>query len=403
MTNRPVAMPKILIVDDVPANIQVLAKQLVDKYELLAATSGDEALRVVSNQCPDLILLDAGMPGMDGYEVLVHLKTNPETSRIPVIFVTGNDTAERESAALEAGAADFVSKPINPDVLRIRIVSQLALASARRSMQESNRQLEQMVAERTAELQEAKEAAEAANSAKTRFLGNMSHEMRTPLHQMLGLAKLMQRNPADLAKVAKWLDSMLGAGERLNALIDGVLRLTEFESGTVAVNWQPLAVQALVDAVWRMANPSAQAKGLALTREIDDIPAGLLGDPDLLNTALLCYVNNAVTYTAQGEVRVQVQVIDDDAQGVVLRFAVRDTGSGLAPEAQSRLFRLFEQGDDSSTRQFGGTGMGLFLVKKIAGGLGGDAGCESRLGEGSTFWFTVRCRRTADGGDGCAA
>lgn len=157
--------------------------------------------------------------------------------------------------------------------------------------------------------------------------------------------------------------------------------------------WHTFTIREATEAAQRQ----AKAKQLTLSAIVPALPTGLAGDAGQIQQALTNYLNNAISFTVSGHVTLRVTVEQDDAAAVQLRFAVEDTGPGIAPEDQARLFNIFEQVDNTSTRQHGGLGSGLFVTKKIAQLMGGDAGCESTLGVGSTFWFTARLRKMKGG------
>jgi len=239
-----------------------------------------------------------------------------------------------------------------------------------------------------AELAVAKEAAEAANVAKTAFLANISHEMRTPLHQIAGMALLIRRE-ALTTKQTDRMDKLEAASHQLTELIDTVLELTRLEANRVQRVELPVDCGALVKDV------VAEAQGKATVPINVEMPAGpvvVLGDEALLRAALTNYVNNAVRFTPSGQIAVRLQVGPGEGGRLLVRFEVEDSGIGIAEEDQGRLFNIFEQVDMSSTRKFGGAGLGLAMTRKIAEILGGEAGCQSKLGAGSTFWFTVQLK-----------
>lgn len=397
------AKPLILIVDDAPSNVQVLAHILSDRCKVSFALSGEQALDFVARTLPELILLDVQMPGMDGYEVLCRLKGDPATRDIPVIFVTAMSDSASESAALAAGARDFIHKPINPDVVRARVDVQLALRAKEVALRQYNDNLEALVAARTQELRKAQLAAEAASIAKTHFLGNMSHELRTPLHQLSAMIHLLQRTELS-DKQRNLADKMMPIHKRLIDLVDGILKLTELESRTIVLREEPFDAGAVVEEVVEENQARAMAKRLQLVADPDAL-RGLVvvGDAGNLRVALQCYVSNALTFTEKGSVCVVATREGEDLgrsggpAELTLRFEVRDTGIGVPVEAVPRLFSIFEQGDNSPTRRFGGTGIGLVTVRKLAEAMGGSAGCRSEEGHGSTFWFTIRVRRAPDG------
>lgn len=252
--------------------------------------------------------------------------------------------------------------------------------------------LEQRVIERTADLQLAKEAAEAANIAKSAFLANMSHEMRTPLNHVSGLAAMIQREPLTTRQRER-LEKLESASGSLTTMIDTILNLTRIEAGHFDLVEASVDPGEIVRAVVATLQPRADAKHLRLQVAVDELDATLLGDNQLIRQALSNYVDNAIRFTDSGTVRVSCILMAREPASAVIRFEVVDTGNGIAPDVLSRLFNIFEQADNSSTRQYGGLGVGLAMTRKIARAMGGEAGCESHPGAGSTFWFTVRLQR----------
>lgn len=259
---------------------------------------------------------------------------------------------------------------------------------------EAHRQhLERMVEERTAELSVAKEAAEAASIAKSAFLANMSHEIRTPLHAITGMANLIRRAGVT-AEQAEQLDRIDVASEHLLGIINAILDLSKIEADKLALHVAEVNVNGVIDGVCSMIGGAAEAKGLSLAFEREPLPARLLGDATRLRQALLNYASNAVKFTERGSITIRARVAEQQADSVLIRFEVGDTGIGIAPEVLPQLFAAFEQADNSTTRRFGGTGLGLAITKRLARMMGGDAGATSTPGVGSTFWFTARLGKT---------
>ena len=239
------------------------------------------------------------------------------------------------------------------------------------------------------ELERAKASAESAALAKSTFLTSMSHEIRTPMNAILGLGGLLRRRATE-PDVCDKLDKMLGAAEHLLSIINAILDLSQIDSGKLALAQEPVRIKEMVADLLVMMEGRAEEKQLKLLSELPDLPGNLVGDCTRLGQALLNYVTNALKFTSAGSVTLQVVLLDENDESVLLRFAVSDTGIGIAPEALSRLFNRFEQADASIARKYGGTGLGLAITRKIAQLMGGDAGAESTLGVGSTFWLTAR-------------
>ncbi|MBL8452167.1 MAG: response regulator [Zoogloea sp.] len=254
--------------------------------------------------------------------------------------------------------------------------------------------LEELVRKRTAELETARNAAEAANIAKSTFLANMSHEIRTPLNAITGMAYLMQKSGATPAQSDR-LNKIAAASHHLLEIIDSILDLSKIEAGKLTLCAEPLHLPTLLDNVVSIMNDRAVSKGIQLRADAAaDLP-GVIGDGTRLRQALLNYVGNAIKFTPQGCVSVRAHLAADEGATVVVRFEVEDTGIGVPPDATGKIFHSFEQADSSTTRKFGGTGLGLAITQRLAELMGGEVGVNSTPGHGSTFWLTARLARCA--------
>ena len=253
--------------------------------------------------------------------------------------------------------------------------------------------LEELVARRTEELAVAKEAAEAANVAKSAFLANMSHEIRTPLNAITGMAHLIRRSGLEADQIDR-LDRLELAGEHLLEIINAILDLSKIEAGKFTLEEAPLKVASILGNVASIMRDRVLAKHLVLNVEPGPSLPPLLGDQTRLQQALLNYVTNAIKFTDAGSITLRASVDEEDADSVVLRFEVVDTGIGIAKEDLQRLFGAFEQADNSTTRKYGGTGLGLAITRKLAHMMGGDAGGADQPGQGSIFWLTARVKKS---------
>jgi len=375
--------PVVLIVDDEPLNLQVLADALQADYRIKVATKGPAALDLARlDPCPDLILLDVMMPEMDGYAVCAALKHEALTAAIPVIFITARTDPESETLALTGGAVDFIHKPINPPVVRSRVRLHYELAQHR------NR-LEDLVQSRTLELAQARDAAESANRAKDAFLDNISHEFRTPLNGITGMAYLLhkevqgERGRGFLARIDE-------SARRLLDLVNDVIDLSLLESGSIEIAMQAFDLGGMLQQFVQDSQGPVTAKGLTLVQEVDaGLPAVVTADPARLRQVLGQLLGNAVKFSERGAVTLRVQPVATQGGQRWVRFEVQDQGIGMTPGVQSGLFALFNQGDNSLARCYGGTGLGLALCRRLVAAMGGEMDLTSTPGQGTTIGFQV--------------
>lgn len=311
-----------------------------------------------------------------------------------------------ELAAQRPGAGPgwirILGVPVSENGCIVRLRGTVQDISERRRMQDEldthRAHLEEQVQTRTAELAVAKEAAESASRSKTLFLANMSHEMRTPMNAIVGLTHLLSRSVQGETErdLVRKIES---AATHLRHVIDEVLDLSRIEAQKLALESAPFRTDTLLDEVCAMVQPRADERGLVLRCERGPgLPAVLRGDATRLRQSLLNYLSNALKFTERGSVSLRVDVVERSDDGIVLRFEVSDTGIGIEPAKLARLFDPFEQGDASTTRNYGGSGLGLSITRRLARLMGGEAGASSQPGRGSVFWFSARLQIEADDG-----
>ena len=258
-------------------------------------------------------------------------------------------------------------------------------------------QLEEMVAQRTSELEESRRQAEAASQAKSIFLSTVSHEIRTPMNAIVGFAHLFDRSNLTETQQEQ-LRKIKLAATTLLSVINDVLDISKIEAGKLELEQMPFVVRSMLDTVCSIVGFAALEKELVLEVNVaPEIPDVLTGDPKRIGQILLNLMNNAVKFTQEGSITLTVGLAEEQVQNdgdgdnsIMLALSVEDTGMGLSEEQMGRLFKPFMQADNSVTRRFGGTGLGLAISKQLVELMGGKIGVHSQLGKGSVFHFTLR-------------
>lgn len=362
----------ILVVDDMPTNLQLLSGMLGDHgYHARLAPNGKLALLNAQAFPPDLILLDVKMPGMNGYEVCERLKADPRTRDVPVIFLSALDQTEDKVKAFTVGGVDYVTKPFQVAEVLARVETHLALHRLQSQLRAANAELE------------------ASNADLDAFAHTVAHDLKSPLTAVIGYGELLQSMSDQLSpqEAAHSLERLVDISYKMRDIIEALLLLAGVrQAGQVARD--PVNMGVVVDDVLARLAPDVEAAGAEIVKP-ESWPVVRSYAP-WIKEIWANYVSNALKYGGDAERGVTPHVVlgvDDAEDQAGYRFFVRDNGLGLTPEEQAQVFGPFTRFHQDQAQ---GHGLGLSIVQRIAEKLGGRVGVESAgKGQGCTFWFVL--------------
>ncbi|WP_287525647.1 ATP-binding protein [Okeania sp. SIO2C2] len=381
---------KILVVDDEPDFESLIVRNFRKKIkqkelEFIFARNGVEALEILSEELKiDIVLTDINMPLMDGLTLLDNIQDKyPD---IKAVIISAYDDMEKIRSAMNRGAFDFLTKPIDFEDLEITIKKTL----------ENVRQLKE-----NKRLKQEKDEAQAANRAKSVFLANMSHELRTPLNAIIGYSEILLEDARDLGyeDFVHDLDNIHTAGRHLLTIINDILDLSKIEAGKMDVHLESFKIMALIENVVATIQPLIEQNSNTLEIICEDHQELIVADPNKMRQVILNLLSNAAKFTENGNISLKVKIISNDEDCTVqseeltpkkmLILSVADTGIGISENQMNVLFKPFTQADNSTTRKYGGTGLGLVISRHFCKMMGGDIGVVSEVNKGSIFTVKV--------------
>jgi len=366
----------ILLIDDNNVTRTMLVFILEKaEYKVVLSSSAEETIKLLRTLTPDIILLDVMMPGMNGFSFCRKLKKNAKYQDIPVIFLTSLSQQTDIVKGFDAGGQDYIIKPFNQQELLARVRTHIHLHDTLLE----NKRLSRLALD--------------ASRSKSEFLASMSHEIRTPLNSIIGMAEVLAETPLSVDQ-REYVRIFRTAGESLLEIINDILDLSKIEAGQTELETIDFDLPTILESVITMVSLRAHEQDTTIKTHLDeDVPLYLNGDPTRLRQILLNLVGNAVKFTRNGQVEITISTIGEGQPKKELLFAIKDSGIGIPVEKQQLIFDSFTQADSLTTRQYGGTGLGLTICQKLLGIMQGRIWLNSQPGSGSTFFFSIPFRK----------
>ena len=360
----------ILIVDDVISNVLLLKVLLgKEKYNILTASGGREAIEITVNQQPDLILLDVMMPEMTGFEVAAHLKDNTKTANIPIIFLTALNSTEDIVKGFQAGANDFITKPFNKEELLVRVNHQISLVAAKRLILEKTEELRRTIV------------------GRDKLYSVIAHDLRSPLasiKMVLNMLVLTLSKETLGTEMYQMLEMANHSTEDVFSLLDNLLKWTKSQVGKLNVVYMDFDINEVINGVIEIFSLVSASKNIKLVHTSNS-PVMVHGDIDMLKTILRNLLSNALKFSYENS-QILIDTSISDGMAVI---SVKDSGKGMSKEDQGRLLKTETHFSSYGTNNEEGSGLGLLLCQDFANKNGGRLWFDSEEGKGSTFYFSV--------------
>lgn len=360
----------ILIVDDVISNVLLLKVLLgKEKYNILTASGGREAIEITVNQQPDLILLDVMMPEMTGFEVAAHLKNNTKTANIPIIFLTALNSTEDIVKGFQAGANDFITKPFNKEELLVRVNHQISLVAAKRLILEKTEELRRTIV------------------GRDKLYSVIAHDLRSPLasiKMVLNMLVLTLSKESLGSEMYQMLEMANHSTEDVFSLLDNLLKWTKSQVGKLNVVYMDFDINEVINGVIEIFSLVSASKNIKLVHTSNS-PVMVHGDIDMLKTILRNLLSNALKFSYENS-QILIDTSISDGMAVI---SVKDSGKGMSKEDQGRLLKTETHFSSYGTNNEEGSGLGLLLCQDFANKNGGRLWFDSEEGKGSTFYFSV--------------
>lgn len=362
---------KILIVDDVMSNVLLLKVLLTnEKFQIATASNGRQAIDQVEKEKPDLVLLDVMMPDMSGFEVSQQLKANPETSEIPIIFLTALNSTADIVKGFQVGGNDFISKPFNKEELIIRVTHQISLIAAKRIIVAQTEELRKTI------------------TGRDKLYSVIAHDLRLPMGSIKMVLNMLILNlPSESIgeEMYELLTMANQTTEDVFSLLDNLLKWTKSQIGKLKVVYQEFNMVEVVEGVSEIFTMVAGLKNIKIVQDMPVVPVVVRADIDMLKTVIRNLISNAIKFSNEGS-EVLVSLTEEDGMAIV---SVKDSGCGIDEENQKKLLHTDTHFSTFGTNNEEGSGLGLLLCQDFIVKNGGKLWFTSKKGEGSTFSFSV--------------